>query len=286
MDWIPAKLRTIRQEFKMTQLELAQASGLSQRDISQLENGRKEGLPKEYIQFLHTRGVDLNWLFTDPARPEQGPQKPVARIIRNYTTEEDQPSAALVQEDGSVGYGLPKQPAPAQAPAGAAHMSMVASPAQPDYPLRYQEPAFYQTLPVFVLTLPEVQQGVFRGFQVADAAMQPALAPQDWVIARLEEKSVPIEAGTVYVVVTRQQLRVRRLFNQPDKPGILQLKPDAAGFAEAQVPLPDILELWSVKGCLSFRLPATSMVAEQKVTTLEASLKELMDRVQRLEQGQ
>ncbi|MCB2379965.1 helix-turn-helix domain-containing protein [Hymenobacter sp. BT635] len=284
MDWIPAKLRTIRQEFKMTQLELAQASGLSQRDISQLENGRKEGLPKEFIQFLHSRGVDLNWLFTDP---EQG----VADLVgfsgapRKYLAEENQPQPALVQEDRPSGYGARKQAvAPIPAAAGAATLSMVSSEAQSHYPARYLDPAFYRSLPVFTLALPEVQQGVFRCFQLASAEMLPAFAPQDWVIARADNLAAPLENGAVYVVVTNAQVLVRRVFAHPEQRGKLVLKADAAGSADAVVPLADVVELWSVRGRLSFQVP-TSGVAEQKTTSLEANLQDLLARVQRLEAG-
>jgi len=49
----------------ISQEDAARSCGISQRDISQLENGKKVFIHTEYIQYLHSRGVDLNSLFSD-----------------------------------------------------------------------------------------------------------------------------------------------------------------------------------------------------------------------------
>ncbi|PJJ48431.1 helix-turn-helix domain-containing protein [Hymenobacter chitinivorans] len=275
MDWIPAKLRTIRQEFNMTQLELAQASGLSQRDISQLENGRKEGLPKEFIHFLHNRGVDLNWLFTDPEAAEVTTTVAGGKP-KKYLTQE--PSVALAAEE-PAGYGLSRPSRPA-AEAGAT-LRLVAREQLAEYPRRCSEQVFQQQLPVWSLPLPQVQQGLFRAFQLPDAALEPAFASLDWVIAQAEAPDAALPSGALYVVVTRQQVWVQYVFVVAEQPGQLELRaaPDAA--PTVLVPQAAVLELWRVTGRLSFQLPP----AAPKATTVEASLQDLLNRVQRLEQG-
>ncbi|MCB2409144.1 helix-turn-helix domain-containing protein [Hymenobacter lucidus] len=280
MKWIPAKLRIIRQEFRMTQLELAQASGLSQRDISQLENGRKEGLPKEFIHFLHTRGVDLNWLFAD-STPAEANAVVFSGSVKKYATAEDQPLTALAQEEKPVGYRPAKQPV-ASVPAT---ISMVDEAARQHYPARHADLAFCQDLPALTLALPEVAQGLFRGFQVPDAAMEPALLAHDWVIAHRELPTAPPESGTVCVVVTKSALHIRRVFGSGTNQRVLLLRADAGNEPETECPLTDIVELWSMRGRLSFQLTAAGQGSEQKTATLEASLQDLLSRVQRLEQG-
>ncbi|RYU77811.1 helix-turn-helix domain-containing protein [Hymenobacter persicinus] len=266
MDWIPAKIRLIRQQFQMTQLELAQASGLSQRDISQLENGRKEGVPKEFIRFLHTRGVDLNWLFTDPAEEVGQALAPA----KGYTAAE--PGAALLVEEERVGYGAsPKKAAPV------AELRMVDAAAAAQYAARCVEPAFEQTLPALTLPLPQVQQGRFRCFQVTDTSLQPDFQLHDWVIARLltPKPSVnQLDPAAIYVVVTVQRLAIGRL--TPAVAGAVQLVVEA-GQAGAEFTWAHVQELWLVTGRLSFQLPAPAP------DTLAAQLHNLLERVQRLE---
>ncbi|UOQ73456.1 helix-turn-helix domain-containing protein [Hymenobacter cellulosilyticus] len=276
MDWIPAKLRTIRQEFNMTQLEIAQASGLSQRDISQLENGRKEGLPKEFIHFLHTRGVDLNWLFADPAAETAPATSASAGAPAKYSVPES--STSMAAED-RAGYG--RVPGGSPVADGPAELRLVAQEQLRQYAQRCQEPAFEQQLPVGNLPLPEMGQGVFRAFQLPDAALAPAFAALDWVIARKEAPGATPENGALYVVVTRQQVWVQQVVTSPQQPGVLTLRPTANGATTTTVPQVAVTELWRVTGRLSFQVSASP----PPTSALEASLQDLLSRVQRLEQG-
>jgi transcriptional regulator with XRE-family HTH domain len=50
---------------KMTQKELSDAIGSSQKDVSLLESGKKSFIPNEYIQYLYTRNIDINSLYQE-----------------------------------------------------------------------------------------------------------------------------------------------------------------------------------------------------------------------------
>ncbi|WP_133159382.1 LexA family transcriptional regulator [Solitalea longa] len=58
-------LKVVREQLGLTQKEAANASGISQRDISQLESGLKKFFPLAYILFLNVNGVNLNILFSN-----------------------------------------------------------------------------------------------------------------------------------------------------------------------------------------------------------------------------
>lgn len=58
------RLRMARELLGYSQGKAAQeCSGISQRDVSQLEAGIKRFVPPVYMQFLNVRGIDLNSLF-------------------------------------------------------------------------------------------------------------------------------------------------------------------------------------------------------------------------------
>lgn len=59
------KLKLIRKLLSLSQTEIEKETGLSQRDISQLENGKKKFIPTSYIQYLNKIGVSLEMLFDD-----------------------------------------------------------------------------------------------------------------------------------------------------------------------------------------------------------------------------
>jgi DNA-binding XRE family transcriptional regulator len=59
------KVREARRDLGLKQGEFADVVGVSQKELSVLENGGKKFLPKEYISFLHQAGFDINTLFDD-----------------------------------------------------------------------------------------------------------------------------------------------------------------------------------------------------------------------------
>ena len=59
------KLKSIRRVLSLSQSDIEIETGLSQRDISQLENGKKKFIPTAYIQFLNKKNIPLNLLFDD-----------------------------------------------------------------------------------------------------------------------------------------------------------------------------------------------------------------------------
>lgn len=62
---IYSKLKSIRKVLSLSQSDIEIETGLSQRDISQLENGKKKFIPTAYIQFLNKKNIPLNLLFDD-----------------------------------------------------------------------------------------------------------------------------------------------------------------------------------------------------------------------------
>ena len=58
------RFKLAREHTGLSQKEFGEKTDMSQRDISQLENGKKVFLKLSYIQFLNESGVNLNWLIS------------------------------------------------------------------------------------------------------------------------------------------------------------------------------------------------------------------------------
>ncbi len=65
MKWIFERLKQAREGLSLSQKDAAEESGVSQKDISLLENGKREFIPNRYILFLSNRGIDLNSIFNE-----------------------------------------------------------------------------------------------------------------------------------------------------------------------------------------------------------------------------
>ena len=59
------KLKQARKQIGDKQGDAADKSGMSQRDISFLENNKRDSIPIEYIQYLNNSGINLNSLFSE-----------------------------------------------------------------------------------------------------------------------------------------------------------------------------------------------------------------------------
>jgi len=59
------KLKLAREQLKLTQSDAARLSGITQRDVSLLESGKKEFIPTNYIQFLYKMGISLSYIYGD-----------------------------------------------------------------------------------------------------------------------------------------------------------------------------------------------------------------------------
>jgi transcriptional regulator with XRE-family HTH domain len=59
------RLKEIRIKLGFNQSQAAALSGVLQKEISLLENDKRENVPTEYINWLGSLGVNLNWIFVD-----------------------------------------------------------------------------------------------------------------------------------------------------------------------------------------------------------------------------
>lgn len=77
----PEKLKRARDLLGLTQSQAAQDSRVKQPHISDMEKNEKALIPKRYIDFLYSRGIDLNTLFdtSDEVRL-RSPEAAVPRI--------------------------------------------------------------------------------------------------------------------------------------------------------------------------------------------------------------
>lgn len=49
----------------LNQREAAEEAGINHAAVRLLERGEKKCIPPEYLQFLHKKGIDINWIFND-----------------------------------------------------------------------------------------------------------------------------------------------------------------------------------------------------------------------------
>lgn len=155
--------------------------------------------------------------------------------------------------------------------------------AQAGYLTGYNDPAFIEKLPTY--SLPGIQNGVFRMFQVNGFSMYPTLQNNSYVAGQFVEDWLNLSDNRVYVVVTKEHgVIVKRVLNRINKYGNLYCKSDNRDYPNIPVSPEDIKEIWECKLQLSFEFLDPSDVY-QKISDLEADVEMLKNELKRKEHG-
>lgn len=139
------------------------------------------------------------------------------------------------------------------------------------YLLGYGDAEFIQSLPTF--SLPNIQNGTFRMFQVEGNSMYPTLSDKSYVVGEWVENWIKdIKDNRIYVTVCDNGVLVKRVLNRLKKYENLYLKSDnRKEHPNVTLEPNQIKEVWAVKMHLSFELPDPTVLYD-RVGDLEAEI--------------
>ena len=157
-------------------------------------------------------------------------------------------------------------------------------PAQAGYSGEMTDPGFIEDLPTFTLPDYKYKVGTHRSFDVAGDSMEPTLYEGDKVVCSYLEPTLwetSLKDNYVYVIVTRGDVLVKRVFNRIKADKSLELRSDNDFYKPFTVNIGDIREIWYVRAKISPFMPApqpnqpqlSSEIRELKTTVLEQSNK-------------
>lgn len=132
-------------------------------------------------------------------------------------------------------------------------------PAQAGYASEITDATFFQDLPTFSLPDYKYKVGTHRSFDVAGDSMEPTLFEGDKVICSYIEPilwETSIKDNYVYVIVTRGDVVVKRVFNFIRQEKCLELRSDNEAYDPYRISLSDVREVWYVRSKISPFLPS------------------------------
>ena len=138
-------------------------------------------------------------------------------------------------------------------------------PAQAGYAAEMSDPTFIQDLPTFTLPDYKYKVGTHRSFDVAGNSMEPTLFEGDKVICSFLEPSLwesSVKNNFVYIVVTRDDVVVKRVSNKLKEEKYLELISDNSTYETYKVSAADIREIWYVRAKISPFLPSPQNIEE------------------------
>ncbi len=147
-------------------------------------------------------------------------------------------------------------------------------PAQAGYVSELSNPVFVQELPSFTLPDYKYKVGTHRSFDVAGDSMEPTLFEGDKVVCSFLEPTLwetGLKDNYVYVVITRADVVVKRLFNRIREDRCVELGSDNSFYDTYRIPINEVREVWYVRAKISPFLPSPQNLKNH----LQSEIKEL-----------
>ena len=163
-------------------------------------------------------------------------------------------------------------------------------PAQAGYAGEMSNPTFIQDLPTFSLPDYKYKIGTHRSFDVAGDSMEPTLFEGDKVVCSYLEPTLwetAIKDNFVYVIVTRGDVLVKRVFNRIKADNKLELHSDNEFYEPYTVSMADLKEIWYVRAKISPFLPSPQNIQNnlhREMHLLKDSLQKQSQLIQTLQQ--
>ena len=136
-------------------------------------------------------------------------------------------------------------------------------PAQAGYAGEVLDQAFVQSLPTYTLPDYKYKIGTHRSFDVSGDSMEPTLFEGDKVICSFLEPSQwesSVKDNYVYVLVTRGDVLVKRVFSKLKENKSLELRSDNDFYEPYSMSIEDVREIWYVRAKISPFLPSPNNI--------------------------
>ncbi|MEL6534476.1 MAG: helix-turn-helix domain-containing protein [Bacteroidota bacterium] len=261
-EYNPQKLREIRTTLNLKQDQMASKAGLSQRDISLLENGKKEFIPTRYMRFLNRAGINLNWLFADEA-PNEAMQSEFAPSVRMMNAKNGQ--GIFDKMDANITSRT---------------VPVVTRNQLSHYPENLENQVYFEQLPHILLPPDDLPEVPTRCFQLDDDSMADTLLPFDYIVAQQIEKwQERLRPGFLYIWVTQHDILVRRLVEITEH--VLRVRGDHESYPEVALVREQVHEVWQVRGRLSFQLPAHPHDLQNQLGQIRANLESIQGQLEK-----
>ncbi len=266
MAQISTNLRHLRNERKLSQQELADMMGIGRTTIANIESNLANPGHKTLLEIVKIFDVTIDDLLNKDLSTLISPiaeSSEKTKIIVSY-----RPVIVTVDSIGDE------------------NIVLVDTKAAAGYPTRYLEPEFYKELPAFKLPGTDYRNGTFRCFQVDGDSMQDTIQHGDYVIGRFcDNHFKDVKDGHVHVVVTNDNVLVKRLVNKAETEHKMHLISDNETYPEVMVDIDEIKEIWFVKSKLSSYMPVKKNDIDKLIGDLTMQVHLLKSRLDNIEKN-
>ena len=241
------RIKIIRKQLEMSQTEFANAIGITQTSLSQIE-GEKNGISYDvYKAIVGKFNVDPLWLMDGKGE----------MYISNEAKKKSGALPLVVQISGDEEENI----------------VMVDRKAAAGYLQGQSDPDYISKLPSF--RLPGFYGKTFRAFEIIGDSMLPGIHPGDMLVGGYVEELAHIKKGNVYIVVMHDGSIVAKRIN-PLGNNVFELRSDNLVYEAYAVKAEDIGQVWQVEARITKDIDKPD---DNRFLELEMRLKDLETKI-------
>lgn len=241
------RIKIIRKQLEMSQTEFANAIGITQTSLSQIE-GEKNGISYDvYKAIVGKFNVDPLWLMDGKGE----------MYISNEAKKKSGALPLVVQISGDEEENI----------------VMVDRKAAAGYLQGQSDPDYIAKLPSF--RLPGFYGKTFRAFEIIGDSMLPGIHPGDMLVGGYVEELAHIKKGNVYIVVMHDGSIVAKRIN-PLGNNVFELRSDNLVYEAYAVRAEDIGQVWQVEARITKDIDKPD---DNRFLELEMRLKDLETKI-------
>ncbi len=267
MSNLSNNLKFLRGKHKMSQQELADRVGVGRTTVANIEANLANPGHKTLLEIVKIFDVSVDDLLN----------KDLTKKIKQVVTRD------IEKGSGTIIY---RPVVVTVDEKGQENIVMVDTKAAAGYPTRYLEPEYYKELPAFKLPGTDYRNGTFRCFQIDGDSMQDTIQHGDYVIGRFCDNHFrDVREGYIHVVVTNENVLVKRVLNKAESEHKLHLLSDNDAYPEIVVDIDEVKELWYVKSKLSTYMPVKKTDMDKLIGDLTMQVQLLKSRLDNIERN-
>ena len=240
----------LRELMKFSQKDFARKIGITQGALSQIERDKSQASFETIRKISDEFNVNCNWLINGAGEVLlDKPQSNQDRGFFKSTTEKAY--IPLIKEEAHAGYIS-----------------------------GYNDKEYFKQLDVY--QIPGFEKGEYRLFEIIGDSMVPTLNPGEIVVCEFITDQEKVENSTLCVVISKDGIVAKRIFQYPDQKGYFILKSDNSNYKTQSLRKSKVLEAWTIKAKITSLLSNGNTVDTKRIEKLEADLDQLRSKVDEL----
>ncbi|HEX5169104.1 MAG TPA: LexA family transcriptional regulator [Cyclobacteriaceae bacterium] len=242
------RIAELRELLEFSQKEFAQRIGITQGALSQIESDKSKASFETINKISDEFNVNCNWLIRGSGEVLLPAES--SRTESVGATQSDKASIPLIREEAHAGYvnGV-------------------------------KDRSYLSSLDVY--QIPGFEKGDYRLFEIVGDSMVPTLHPGEIVVCEFAADSSLIENSSLCVLIYKDGIVAKRVFQYPEKKGSLILKSDNVEYKTQTLRRSKIFEAWLVRAKITTLL-STNGLAIERLEKLESDYQQLKSQVDNL----